>query len=519
MTGPGSVRPSAPLNPSAPLAPSLAVALAEGLRYGVPRSLIEAATRRRLAGDWRAACSVADVDVAFDPADVSRRHGRSVASALLDDLQRFAPDLLRWHLPRCGHGRGLLREGCVVPLAGYGDPGRTLTLAALTPRAALDAGQRVVLALVPDGASFGDGRAGAPVWPGLRRATAGRYDLRLHRERWQAGDVGHRTAPSDAGDLAAAWAAASGASRDGDPPGGDPRPAGRAGQQGQRALRRAARVLVDPVGLLPEIRRVLPGEPVVALRPGGGLAVLVEGLLAGVPGVRFVPASAARGLPVVPDAAWRPRPEADLVRLGLLHPDEVHPLVVPLVGPLVAPSVPGDGPGPVAARAVLDRRPDPVAVRCLDRDHHVELVGGRWTAVDHEQDGPAAVREQLLVRLGAPASPCRQVVAELRADAVLADHVEGLLAHGRIDDALDLVRRGLGERTEPADVVLTGGESAAVHLARLHDARLALRLLLSGVPEPSRCAPPSPPRRTDPAGASRPTRRRSRKGDPARTHR
>ncbi|MFE2103348.1 ankyrin repeat domain-containing protein, partial [Streptomyces sp. NPDC059468] len=40
-------------------------------RYAVPGRMIERATERRLAGDWRGACAAANVDVAFDPAEVA----------------------------------------------------------------------------------------------------------------------------------------------------------------------------------------------------------------------------------------------------------------------------------------------------------------------------------------------------------------------------------------------------------------------------------------------------------------
>ncbi|MEU6041278.1 hypothetical protein ABZ801_38415 [Actinomadura sp. NPDC047616] len=70
-------------------------------RYAVPRWMIEEATERRLAGDWRGACAVANVDTAgIDLARVARERGAAVAEAIEDDLRHLAPDLLRWHLPR-----------------------------------------------------------------------------------------------------------------------------------------------------------------------------------------------------------------------------------------------------------------------------------------------------------------------------------------------------------------------------------------------------------------------------------
>ncbi|GAA0320960.1 hypothetical protein NE235_18405 [Actinoallomurus spadix] len=51
-------------------------------RYAVPRWMIEQATERRLAGDWRGACAAANVDVAFDLAGIARDHGAAVAAEL-----------------------------------------------------------------------------------------------------------------------------------------------------------------------------------------------------------------------------------------------------------------------------------------------------------------------------------------------------------------------------------------------------------------------------------------------------
>ncbi|MGH3415838.1 MAG: hypothetical protein ACRDSS_05185, partial [Actinocrinis sp.] len=60
--------------------------------------MIEAATRRRSAGDWRGACAAADVEIQFNPDAIRRVHGSRVAGRLLVDLRNLAPDLLRWHL-------------------------------------------------------------------------------------------------------------------------------------------------------------------------------------------------------------------------------------------------------------------------------------------------------------------------------------------------------------------------------------------------------------------------------------
>ncbi|WP_442877447.1 hypothetical protein [Dactylosporangium sp. AC04546] len=69
-------------------------------RFAVPRGMIEAATVRRLAGDWRGACAVANVEVDVDLSAIGRDHARAVAESVEDDLRHLAPDLLRWHVDR-----------------------------------------------------------------------------------------------------------------------------------------------------------------------------------------------------------------------------------------------------------------------------------------------------------------------------------------------------------------------------------------------------------------------------------
>ncbi|MFE1788901.1 hypothetical protein ACFW7J_10980, partial [Streptomyces sp. NPDC059525] len=69
-------------------------------RYAVPRWMIEQAGAHRLAGDWRAACAAAGVEVVFGLSALARAHGTDVAAAVETDLLHLVPDLVRWHLPR-----------------------------------------------------------------------------------------------------------------------------------------------------------------------------------------------------------------------------------------------------------------------------------------------------------------------------------------------------------------------------------------------------------------------------------
>ncbi|MEU8663217.1 hypothetical protein AB0C31_41955, partial [Actinoplanes philippinensis] len=63
-------------------------------RYAVPAPMIDRATGHRLAGDWRGACSAADVAVDLDLSEINRRFGTTAADRIEEDLRHFAPDLL-----------------------------------------------------------------------------------------------------------------------------------------------------------------------------------------------------------------------------------------------------------------------------------------------------------------------------------------------------------------------------------------------------------------------------------------
>jgi hypothetical protein len=45
----------------------------EARRYGVPPTMIEAASERRSAGDWRGACAAADIECFFAAETIRRR--------------------------------------------------------------------------------------------------------------------------------------------------------------------------------------------------------------------------------------------------------------------------------------------------------------------------------------------------------------------------------------------------------------------------------------------------------------
>jgi len=312
--------------------------------------MIEAATRRRLAGDWRGACAAADMDLFFDFDSVRRRHGSAAAASLLADLRSLAPDLLRWQLPRCGHGAGQLLDGLLIPLAQYTEhdgTGTTLTLAAATPTFSVDAGERIVLAVLEGDA--GRGRTSADMTPAIRALlqavhprSVERYDLRRHRMFWDATcapqlrelcSLGTEGAEEilqmqDDGRAIDAWSAAGFKVTV-----GAPRTAGTmTAEEQQRLTRWLATVPVNLPQLAGHVRDALPGVGHAVIRCGSG-AIVLSGFENDdrQPRAVIAPPRIARDLrasaPTVPDAAWARPIDVDLLRLGLLEAHELHPLV------------------------------------------------------------------------------------------------------------------------------------------------------------------------------------------------
>ncbi|MGI5200617.1 hypothetical protein ACQEU6_03290 [Spirillospora sp. CA-108201] len=135
--------PPRPPSPSHP--PHEASRLRRIRRYAVPEWMIEQATGRRLAGDWRGACAAANVDVAFDLAGIVREYGSAVAARLEDDLCHFAPDLLRWHLPRLDRGRTTIVPDQQMILGRLGEDPDAPCLQLGTPRWMVHGPQRLLL--------------------------------------------------------------------------------------------------------------------------------------------------------------------------------------------------------------------------------------------------------------------------------------------------------------------------------------------------------------------------------------
>ncbi|MFF5084465.1 ankyrin repeat domain-containing protein [Actinoplanes sp. NPDC000266] len=100
-------------------------------RYAVPAWMIAECTAARERGDWRAACAAADVVVGFDSPE-----------GVEDLLAGFAPDLLRWHLPRALGGYTTLGTDLSYVLSGTSPvEARTLVLVVRAPKSVLGSQQ------------------------------------------------------------------------------------------------------------------------------------------------------------------------------------------------------------------------------------------------------------------------------------------------------------------------------------------------------------------------------------------
>lgn len=461
-----------------------ALALSTGRLFGVPRSMIDATRVHRDAGDWRGACAAAGFGVRIDFDALHRRYGAATTGQVRADLHHLVPDLLRWHLPRYAHGAGRLRAGAVIPLAHHGDG--LLTLAALTPHWALDAGERVVLTVFP---TAGWDRAGDPLSAGLHLGRVRRQRLAVPRYQWDArhthelpvtprGDC-PVTRFQDSGDAEAAWNAA-----------GIPLTSPR--HRSERGQRRLATAPVHLAGLASRARLARPGTERMALHLGGGWAIVLS--VAHPVSARLVDAAGAAGLPVLPDAVWARPVDADLLRLGYLAAADLHPLVA-------------DALGRPSAESATPAEPGRIDVRCGTSVHRLVRSDGRWRPLDH---GPTEWnRERALALLGGPVCGCLAVILRRIGDPDLASAVDLHLQHGQVALATAAVARHLGSAARLDSVVLPGARQAETVLAQLDEAVHRYSRTLLGIPPVDDRGPA--PLRPNPA-----RRRRNRKGDPAR---
>ena len=435
--------------------------------------MIAAVAERRAAGDWRGACAAADVDVSLRLDSVGRYYGSQIAGQLLSVLAELSPDLLRWHLPRRGHGCGDLLPGLLVPLADLDDGSRRLTLAAATPQFALDAGQRIVLVLL----GGRDDAATRAVLAAVRLKYPERLSLLRHRMLWSAAaapdlvelcdatPAEHEiTRLQDSGRFAEAWRAAGFSLC-------VPDTASR--------TRWLAALPIRISGLADRVRQALPGVDSAVVRSGVG-ALVLAGLNSGAVVVRVAEDREELGLPIVPYAVWSRILDADLLRLGYLGAHELHPLV----GAALLPRLPAREPDEWLYREVpfiagpcdtADGSPA-LWIDCGGTRHRIAFRDKAWHILDH-MGHPG--REALLARLGGPTNPCQQALDYLSSGRHVIDLTEALLAHGRTNDVRNLLNSHAGINTNLSEIVLPAGGTVAEALDALADNTLHHRMILA----------------------------------------
>lgn len=425
--------------------------------FAVPPSMIEAATGRRLAGDWLGACAAAGFDVHIDPHDVALRYGRDVAQRVLADLRHLAPDLLRWHLPRVAPD-GLLRPALTATLARYGPSGSgppdgadaSVHLVARTAPTWADAGQRIVLTLW-DGS--GTARHSHP-HPRPNR----RFRLDLHRHLWDArgwADLQTRCRTGRSDDSVAS--------------GPDLAPVVPEGCAVDRwaaeidILARADGQRAGPV----RVRCGKRSDLVVAPAADGDPTVLRL--------VSDYPRSRLAALPVLPDAAvWVP-PDLELLRSGATTADRLHPLVAAALEPKWSKP---------RHKRMPQREHHVQLVDCRGERHRIGLSAGALTALDHD---PVEIRrEELFVALGGTPLPCLQAIDHAHRHPDCLPGVRERLDHGDTAGALAFVEELLGP-----DAVLRDGPLLE-ELRAFADRRDTYARFLS---TPTETSPESCPRR------------------------
>lgn len=488
-------------------------------RYAVPRWMIEEATERRLAGDWRGACAAAGVDVAFDLAEVARRQGPAVAEALEDDLRHFAPDLLRWHLPRYeeeGRRQTLIKPNRVIVLNEYGRQ-RRAALQVVTPGGAP---QRLALRFGPVTPADArtvllqlDWSAARHVWDarhahellarqgGLDRAPFFNADGTPRRpDELPAENPGPDdpvrfaewiTLLQDRGDLEQALAAADIALENrGEAPGilhdspltGLPKSV-LAVHRLRHELRRLARTGIDWYIPFGDQLMGWPHDFVAAAHhedaddPTRSRLRLV--LYNGESYKRLQKHSRhheRRAALPLPEVYWRRLPDLDLLRAGRLTPEDLHPLVRSALFP--ARDASGDG-RPIGPP---DPEPSPVVrVRCRNVWHKVSYRDGALHMHDHTDEERR--REEALKALGGPVLGCfavrRSWTSAGRMPRALRAQRNELFYRMRHGDTLGVLRMlDLGCDPHARD----GRKDTLLHLLHHVDHRLLLpRLLAAGL--------------------------------------
>ncbi|MBV1850202.1 ankyrin repeat domain-containing protein [Catellatospora tritici] len=467
-------------------------------RYAVPQRMIARTTARRLAGDWRGACAAANVEVAFDEADLVEAYGARTAARLIDELTGFAPDLLRWHLPRALRGRtGLATERSFVLAPKVTRVTDDMPRLAVLLPAFVDGSQRLRLEIRDTG---GTPELPAFLWDAreahrLRAVWGGSAErmpflapdgtpLTQQRQQELAGSDSATRAEDIAallamGDLDAAWELA-GIPLVSEHVDDEVKPVSH--HYGAKAVRdvlrsrgQARQLNLVGLRLLVDDLTARHGVAAMGLTFGGQARMVVRrgadgGLTARLPahGVSFVD---------LPELLHRRPVDLDLLHHGMITLDELHPLVRAAVLP-GAPTASPAAPRPVS---------EPVRVRCRGAWHQVRPDPGGLLLLDHSAE--EMLREQTLHSLGGAVAGCfatrlawqtgsGRLPRRLRAQRI---DLMQLVLHGDADEALDLLDRGM----DPS--IRDGRGFTLLHLlSYLEHERLLPRLLAAGVPVDAR---------------------------------
>ncbi|SCL28437.1 Ankyrin repeat-containing protein [Micromonospora pallida] len=500
-------------------------------RYAVPAAMVEASTAAREAGDWRAACAAARIDVAFDLTEVAREHGRARAGRIEADLGVLAPDLLRWHLPRVLGGRtGVATHQRFVLSTWDKRFGKNdVALVVDTPKT-VDGSQRLRLTVRPAlgenhqpqdlppvywSAAHVDGLAGAydgsPVrLPGFA-PDGTRRPFESYATVVDPGDPASRAEVFDrliaGGETIAAWAVA----------GVDLDPEVPESYYLDLEVKKVARGCLVPLGLGAELTRLHTryGVDQVMIWSGGRLVAEVRRQRRGPVAAAFVGYDQERYRRSRFAGVVHERPvDLDLLRLGLLGPAELHPLVRRALFPVSAPTMddkvpPGDGqlatgtvrpraagpeavqPGASRAAASRPATAPPEAgglrvearVRCGGDWHTLVHGDGRLDPVSHTSEEVAG--EELLRALGGRSAGCfaavqawqggdgrlPRILRALRRDVLLR------IQHGGATAMTALLDAGLDPRMGDGR-----GGTLLHHLRAVGDVSLVRRLADAGVP-------------------------------------
>ncbi|PNV32331.1 ankyrin repeat domain-containing protein [Streptomyces sp. DH-12] len=474
-------------------------------RHAVPRGMIERATQRRTAGDWRGACAAALVDVDLDLAEIAEHCGHDVADALEDDLRHLVPDLVRWHLPRYLGGWTTLATDRTVVLARYrpvraGEEPRSTPYLHLTTPAMRQGPQRITLrfgTLADEGAAgvfsstTEDWRYARHLWDDRHTAVLREHAGGPGRLPFFSADGGllapDELPPSDpgAGDPAARaeWVtllhekgeaaeafAAAGIDADLTTPGAGPR------WYRSDPTVLVGRLALDHTRLEREVRR-LRGEGVgdrFLILGDWRTRLLLEPAATGL-ALRAVDREEVQGLPFLPETLWRRLPDLDLLRVGGVAPEHLHPLV----GEALFPGVRPDGgiggpPGPGA--------PAPVRVRCRGEWHEVGFRPDGRLRMPHSDEEQQ--REWALRAFGGAVAGCFAVAQTWTSGegrlpkALRAQRLDFFLRaqHGDTDGVLRLLDAGMDIRVRSA-----AGRSLLHVLNLIDHERLLPRLLAAGL--------------------------------------